>query len=221
LRLLAIENARGEHLGYFEELAERMGISVSYRRLWKGDSLEGALSHDFIVILGGPMSVNDTAEYPYLREEVELIRKALSSGKKLLGICLGAQLMAKALNSKVFPGDVKEIGWYPVELTEEAREDEIFSRFPQSFEVFQWHGETFDLPPGTVHIAQSQFYPNQAFRIGKSYALQFHFEVTAEMVKDWSREVPELRGEILSNLEEKIERLNKLAELFFEKWIEI
>ena len=221
MRLLALENAEGEHLGCFEQLAEARGITVEYRHLWRGDDLEGALEYDLIVILGGPMSVNDEDSYPYLAEEKAIIRQALAEEKPLLGVCLGAQLIASAMGARVYPGKEEELGWYPLTLTREGRRDDVFSAFPPQLEVFQWHGETFDLPQGATLLASSQLYPHQAFRIGRSYALQFHLEVTAEMVRDWSREVPERRDEILLNLEKRVAELNHWAEVFFDRWLRL
>jgi GMP synthase-like glutamine amidotransferase len=221
VRLLAIENAEGEHLGCFEELAEERGIEVEYRRLWRGDDLEKALEYELLVFLGGPMSVNDEAEYPYLVEEKALIRRALNADKPILGICLGAQLIASALGARVYPGEERELGWYPITLTEEGKRDEVFSAFPPHLEVFHWHGETFDLPRGAKLLAGSELYPHQAYRIGRSYALQYHLEVTAEMVRDWVRDVPERREEILLNLEQRVAELNRWAEVFFDRWLSL
>ncbi len=167
------------------------------------------------------MSVNDEEEFPYLVEEKKFIKEALAENKPLLGICLGSQLIASALGERVYPGEEKELGWYPLRLTEEGKSDEAFSDFPESFEVFQWHGETFDLPEGAKLLAASELYPHQAFRIGKGYALQFHLEVTKDMIMDWSREVPEKREEILRNIDEKVEKLNARAEIFFDRWLKV
>jgi GMP synthase-like glutamine amidotransferase len=221
VRLLALENVEGEHLGCFEQLAEARGISVEYRRLWRGDDLEDALEYDLIVILGGPMSVNDEESYPYLAEEKAMIRRALAENKPLLGVCLGAQLIASALGARVYPGEEKELGWYPLTLTQEGKQDEVFSAFPSRLEVFQWHGETFDLPREATLLASSQLYPHQAFRVGRSYALQYHLEVTSQMVREWSREVPDKRDEILLNLEERVAKLNHWAEVFFDRWLRL
>lgn len=139
-----------------------------------------------IIILGGPMNVYEVERYPFLIWEDLLIKDAIKEGKAVLGICLGAQLIAKALGAKVFKAPVKEIGWFQVELTPLGAEDRLFSCFPKNFPVFQWHGDTFDLPQGAKLMAQSFPVPNQAFRFGKEvYGLQFHLEVTEEMVKEW------------------------------------
>ncbi len=222
MRLLAVENWKGEHLGYFEELAEEHGVEVEYRRLWKGDSLDGALEEsELLVFLGGPMSVNDEGEYPYLAEEKRVIRQAVAENKPVLGICLGAQLIASALGARVYPGEVKELGWYRLLLTEAGAQDSVFSALPKEHEVFQWHGETFELPRGAVLLAGSELYPNQAFRVGRSYALQYHLEVTLGMIEDWVRSEPEVRERVLEDAESRVERLNRLAEVFFTRWLKL
>jgi len=165
--------------------------------------------------------VNDEAEYPYLVKEKQLIREALAAHKPLLGICLGAQLIANALGARVYPGERKELGWGEVVLTQAAREDEVFSAFPERHEVFHWHGETFELPEGAVLLSSSELYRHQAFRVGVSYGLQYHLEMTSELVRSWVREVPEVEEQALERLEERVRELNALAEVFFKRWVEL
>jgi len=146
-----------------------------------------------LVIMGGPMSVND--DIPYIRREEELVKEFITKGKKILGTCLGAQIMAKALGAKVYTGNKKEIGWYDIELTEDGIKDPVMKtlalhpgpgNFSKMFKVFQWHGETFEIPEGAVRLASSILYPNQAFRYGRNaYAFQFHIEVSKKMVYEW------------------------------------
>ncbi len=139
-----------------------------------------------LVVLGGPMNVDQTDEYPFLEPEVRWIREAIEARLPVLGICLGSQLLAKALGARVRPNPVKEIGWYAVELTSEAAHDRLFAGCGPRMTVFQWHGDTFESPAGAVHLARSDLCENQAFRYGDSaYALQFHVEVTSEMIDDW------------------------------------
>jgi GMP synthase (glutamine-hydrolysing) len=150
-----------------------------------------------LVVLGGPMNVDQTDEYPFLVPEVAWIRQATEARLPVLGVCLGAQLLAKALGAKVWQNPVKEIGWYPLELTPAAAVDPLFAGClnapgggsparAKTLQVFQWHGDTFDLPPGAVHLARSAACQHQAFRHGESaYGLQFHLEMTAEMIEDW------------------------------------
>jgi GMP synthase (glutamine-hydrolysing) len=139
-----------------------------------------------IVILGGPMNVYEEDHYPFLKVEDLFIKEAIERGKAILGICLGAQLIAKALGAKVFKASVKEIGWYDVSLTRIGFRDPLFSSLPKTFPVFQWHGDTFEIPKAGKLIATSTDVPHQAFRYGENvYGLQFHLEVTEEMIKDW------------------------------------
>lgn len=139
-----------------------------------------------IVLLGGPMNVYKEERYPFLKGEDLFIKEAIQRGKRILGICLGAQLISKALGARVFKAPVKEIGWYDVSLTEEGAEDSIFSHFPKTFSVFQWHEDTFEIPHAGKLIATSTNVHHQAFRYGENaYGLQFHLEVTEEMICDW------------------------------------
>ena len=139
-----------------------------------------------IVILGGPMNVYEEDHYPFLRDEDLFIKEAIQRGKFILGICLGAQLIAKALGAKVLKAPVKEIGWYDVSLTRIGSIDPLFSHLPKTFSVFQWHEDTFEIPHSATLITTSSLVPYQAFRYGdNAYGLQFHLEVTQEMIREW------------------------------------
>jgi GMP synthase (glutamine-hydrolysing) len=139
-----------------------------------------------LVVLGGPMNVDQTDKYPFLGPEVGWIRETIEAELPVLGICLGSQLVAKALGARVAPNAVKEIGWYPVEFTAAASDDRLFAGCGPRMTVFQWHGDAFELPKGAVQLARSDLCENQAFRYGsRAYALQFHLEVTAAMIEDW------------------------------------
>jgi GMP synthase (glutamine-hydrolysing) len=136
--------------------------------------------------MGGPMNVDETERYPALAHEVAWLQKAVEAEIPVLGVCLGSQLLAKALGARVYANRVKEIGWYDIELVSSAADDPLFAGSPQTINIFQWHGDTFDLPAGAVQLARSPQCENQAFRFGKSaYGLQFHLEVTAEIIDDW------------------------------------
>lgn len=142
-----------------------------------------------LIILGGPMNVNEEERYPFLRWEKTIIRTAIQEGIALLGICVGAQLIAAAAGAAVYQGRLKEVGWYPISITPEGQVDSVLGYLPEKPTVFQWHGEGFDLPAGARRLASSPYYENQAFRIGKNvYGLQFHLEVTAAMVERWLEE---------------------------------
>ncbi len=147
------------------------------------DSLD---AYSGIVILGGPMAVYD--DLPYLAREQDLIRKAMKSKIPILGICLGSQLIAQAAGGRVFKGSKKEIGWYDVSLSEAGRSD-VFRGVDEGriLRVFQWHGDTYDLPKGAVILASSDTYP-QAFRSGSAIGIQFHLEVDEKMIRRWIKE---------------------------------
>jgi GMP synthase (glutamine-hydrolysing) len=143
---------------------------------------------DLLVVLGGPIGVYEQREYPFLADEIALIRKRLEARRPMLGICLGAQLMAAALGARVFPGrNGKEIGWAPIQPAPDAALAPWFAPLlGPGLSVFHWHGDTFDLPAGALHLAKSESYPNQAFAIGDfALALQFHPEVIAADLESW------------------------------------
>jgi GMP synthase (glutamine-hydrolysing) len=169
-----------------------------------------------VVILGGPMNVYEEDHYPFLREEDLFIKEAIQRGKCVLGICLGAQLIAKALGAKIFKASLKEIGWYDILLTMIGSKDPLFSNLPKTFPVFQWHEDTFEIPKGGKLIATSTSVPHQAFRYGdNAYGLQFHLEVTETMIKEWmetyeeenkdAKASPFSKAEILTETEIEIE----------------
>jgi GMP synthase (glutamine-hydrolysing) len=179
-----------------------------------------------LVVMGGTMGVNEQEQHPWIERELALIRQAIDTARPVLGVCLGAQILAAAGGANVYPGDPpKEIGWGTIKLTPEGRSDPL-SRFlanPATAEptnVFQWHGDTFDLPPGGVLLAGSARFPQQAFRLGRAaYGLQFHFEVTEQMIRHWVglwRKEMESAGvtadEILSALKEHLPLLNRRGE---------
>jgi GMP synthase-like glutamine amidotransferase len=154
------------------------GFEVGCTRLFAGEALPSPDAVDLLVIMGGPMSVNDEAEFPWLVEEKAFIRRVVDAGTPVLGVCLGAQLIAGVLGARVYPNGEKEIGWFPVQGV--SADDTAF-QFPSSIEVFHWHGETFDLPEGAVRLAGSTACENQAFQVGRSViGLQFHLETTPE-----------------------------------------
>jgi GMP synthase (glutamine-hydrolysing) len=149
-----------------------------------------------LVILGGPMNVDEVASYRFLLPELDWIRQAVERELPTLGICLGAQLLAKALGKRVYRNTVKEIGWYEIEVLPAAAEDRLFAGRGPIETVFQWHGDTFDLPDGTVHLARGASCSSQAFRVGRSaYGVQFHVEMTAALIDEWLEE-PHFSAEV-------------------------
>jgi len=138
---------------------------------------------DCLVVLGGPMSAWDDAGHPWLIEEKRLIEGVLQAGKPVLGICLGAQLLADVLGARTYRGPHAEVGWCDLQTTEESRHHPVAEVLPERFETFLWHGDTFDLPTGALRIARSAAYDNQGFLWGPALALQFHLEVRPDWVQ--------------------------------------
>jgi GMP synthase (glutamine-hydrolysing) len=141
-----------------------------------------------IVSLGGPMNVYEEEKYPFLKLEDSFLKDAVKKEVPILGICLGAQLLAKAVGAKVERAKAKEIGWYKIPLTSEGKEDPLFHGIDNELNVFQWHGDTFNIPDGGKHLAESKLCPNQAFKYGRNaYGIQFHVEVTEQMIIEWTK----------------------------------
>jgi len=166
-----------EGLGSIEPWLETAGYEITATRLFDSMRLPGIDEFDLLIVMGGAMSVNDEGEYDWLAPEKQFIRHAITAGRAVLGICLGAQLIASSLGARVYPNRHKEIGWFPVQGVQ--CDDASRFHFSSSMDVFHWHGETFDLPPGAVQLARSKGCENQAFQIGRSVmGLQFHLETT-------------------------------------------
>lgn len=160
---------------------ERNGHKVTCTRLYAGDGFPHPDHVDFLIVMGGPMGVYDTDQFPWLIPEKTFIRLMLDAGKRALGICLGAQLIAAVLGARVYPNGQKEIGWFPLTKTADADTSALGRLLPERFDAFHWHGDTFDLPPGAVHLASTPVCRHQAYAIGERIlGLQFHLETTPE-----------------------------------------
>ena len=157
---------------------------VSLTELYRDEPLPSINDIDWLIVMGGPMSAHDESKYSWLKAEKDLIGQAIETGKPILGVCLGSQLIADVLGSKVYKNPEPEIGWFPIELSEKATSHELGRLIPPQVEVFHWHGETFDLPQGALHLASSQACENQAFVYGdRVLGLQFHLETTQETLE--------------------------------------
>jgi len=193
MSILILKNIATEGPGTIEDFLVHLNMHYTIIDLAR-HAVVPAVGYDTLVMLGGPMSVNDEDKYPYLTHEMKLAEQFIKEGKKVLGVCLGAQLMAKALGARVFVGAVKEIGWYDIEMNDAGLQDPLMAHLApdnRSCKVFHWHGETFDIPQGAERLAASELYPNQAFRFGNNaYALQFHIEVSKQMIFDWLKNEP-------------------------------
>lgn len=186
-RWLVLQHIPCEHLGLVEPVLKERGHEFHCARPFDGETVPADPGEwDGLIVLGGPMSANDGDRPGIIVDELRLVASALTASMPVLGICLGAQLIAKAAGAVIRRGAQKEIGWYPLTLTEMGRQDRILNGLPETFSVFQWHGETFDIPHGAVRLAGSERYPNQAFRLGsRVYGFQFHLETTAPMIREW------------------------------------
>jgi GMP synthase (glutamine-hydrolysing) len=165
------------HIGAW---AQKKGYSIKSTELFKDEPLPDPDGADLLVVMGGPMGVYDEKQYPWLLEEKRFLEKSIARGKKIIGICLGAQLLADVLGAKVYKNRYREIGWFPVRKKPDGKDDPIAGVFPETFTPFHWHGDTFDIPSGATCWAESDACPAQAFSFGdRIIALQFHLESTA------------------------------------------
>lgn len=185
--VLALRHVHFEDLGHFEPVLVERGLSVTYiDAVTDNLSAIDAAGPRLIVVLGGPIGAYEERIYPFLADELRLIEHRLRHNRPIIGICLGAQLMARALGARVYPGPVKEIGWAPLSLTEAGRQAPLKFLDAGSTAVLHWHGDTFDLPLGAVHLASSAVYENQAFAWGHAaLALQFHAEAGGLGLERW------------------------------------
>jgi GMP synthase-like glutamine amidotransferase len=185
MKALAIRHVLAEYLGMMERSLRNLGFKVEYLDTAKGEILKEPLEeYSLLVVLGGYMGAYEENLYPFLSYEFRLMEQALKLNIPILGICLGAQMLAKVLGARVFKGDKgKEIGWMDVF---KVGEHGLFQEFPNTLKVFQWHGDTFELPKGALRVYASEKYENQAFVYGKAVGLQFHIEVDQNMVKEWA-----------------------------------
>ena len=178
IRAHVLQHVPFEGIGSMASWLLSRGAQIGYTRFFEDSLLPSADGLDLVIVMGGPMSVNDEGEFPWLKPEKQFIREAIQKGIPMVGICLGAQLIANALGAKVYRNRKKEIGWFEIEAVTQA--DNRF-QFPKQFLAFHWHGETFDLPTGSFLLARSTVCENQAFQIGdKVIGLQFHLETTPE-----------------------------------------
>jgi GMP synthase (glutamine-hydrolysing) len=186
--VLVLQHIACEPPGEYEAVLHERGATLHRVELDEGEPLPPWRDFDAIVAMGGPMSVNDDAELPWLAGEKRAIGEAVRAGVPYFGACLGVQLLAASLGARVYAGPEPEVGVLPVTLTPEGVADALFSALPQTFPTLQWHGDTFDLPDGATRLASSPAFPNQAFRYGSSaYGIQFHVEVLPEMAREWAQ----------------------------------
>jgi GMP synthase (glutamine-hydrolysing) len=189
---VAIQHVPFEGPGSIAEAASRRGLELRLCHPYLGDALPSQQDIDGLVVMGGPMGVHDTAEHPHLARELELIAALVRAERPVLGVCLGAQLLAHALGARVYRGEQAEVGCGSVSLTGAGRADPVLGSLDaEVLPVVHWHQDTFDLPHDASWLARSELFPHQAFRIGeRAYGLQFHIEVNRALTEAWRERLP-------------------------------
>lgn len=217
--VLVVMHVASEGPGTLGAFLERNGFALRAARLYAGDALpDDPRAFAAILSMGGPMNVYEEDEYPYLRAEDALLRRAIAADVPVLGVCLGAQLIAKACDAAVYKAPAPEIGWSDVALTDDGRLDPLFAAAPPVLRVLQWHGDTFDIPSGGVHLAANAGCPNQAFRYRDAVGLQFHVEVDDELLRAWFG-LSEQGPAILREYRERQADLTRQAESIYSQWV--
>lgn len=233
MRVLVLQHIACEHPGVFADVMRERGAEAVPVEVDAGEPLPDWREFDAALVMGGPMGAGDDADHPWLSAERDLIREAVEAGKPFLGVCLGVQLLATALGAPVYAAEPAEVGLLEVELTPEGRADPLFAGLDDRFVSLQWHGDTFDLPEGSVRLASSPPIPNQAFRFGeRAYGVQFHLEVTGEMAVDW-RSIPAYRKSLaatlgdaagaafIADVQRRANELHPPARRLFANWLEL
>ncbi len=222
-KLLVIKHVEHEGLGTFEKHLKQADVSVDVLNAFEASAVWPDLkAYEGLVVMGGPMSVNDHKKHPFLAKEFKLIEAAIKQDLPYMGICLGAQILAHVLGAPVSPLPMKEIGWHPIMREPDADEDSLCDVFGQTESVFQWHGENFEIPKKAKQLFSAPLCYEQGFSYGNAYGFQFHIEVDAALIKSWMKvpvmkaELDELKGmidpeTILASIPEHIGRLEELS----------
>lgn len=225
-----LQHIECETLGTFESVLQKKNLTYRYIRPFQGEPVPNDLNDmEGLIIMGGPMGVYEEDQYPYLSDEIRLIKETLRRAKPVLGVCLGSQLLAHTLGAPVTKAKKKEIGWFSVYLTEDAKSDSLFSGVSSPLSAMHWHGDVFDLPKGAAALASSDLTKYQAFRYGKNaYGILFHLEVTKPMIEAWTlRFRAELESEhldpaaILKAGDRHFNSLEKAGTLIFNRWADL
>jgi GMP synthase-like glutamine amidotransferase len=232
MKALVLQHIECEPPGVYEDVLAERGIEIERVELDRGDAQPAWSGFDAVIAMGGPMSVNDDADHPWLTGEKRAIAEAVRAGVPFWGVCLGVQLLAASLGARVYPGPEPEVGLLPVTLSDEALADPVFAGLPRDVLTLQWHGDTFDLPEGAIALAGSPVCPNQAFRWGdRAYGIQFHLEVSTEMAKEWAtvpayeESLEKVKGpgalpRLIGDIEQAADGMRTRGRTLFERWLD-
>jgi GMP synthase-like glutamine amidotransferase len=184
VRIHCLQHVPFEGPGAIADWSARRGHELLHVHAYRGDVLPAAREVEALVVMGGPMSANDVSELAWLAAETRLVEQVLRADRPMLGVCLGAQILARALGARVYRARQREIGWWPLRVRPEARKATPLADWPESLVPLHWHGETFDLPAGAEHLAETETCPHQAFLWRRALGLQFHVEATPQSVAE-------------------------------------
>ncbi len=219
MNVLIIVHVESEGPGTLGVFLVSAGATLRMARLYAGDSVPESIDGlDAVVSMGGPMNVYEEEEYPFLSHETTLLRKAIDAGRPVLGVCLGAQMIAKACGARVIKSPKEEVGWGQIFLTDAGKEDVLFTGLPPTLGVLQWHEDMFEIPEAGSLIATGNDCPHQAFRYRNAFGLQFHVEVTRDILADWFKDSPDLDA-ILRRHKELKPDLDRHAERMYGNFL--
>lgn len=213
MRIHVFQHASFEGLGIISEWAEARGHSLHFTRWHLGETASSPEDWDLLIVMGGPMNIYEEEAYPWLKDEKVFLDGVLAQDRPVLGVCLGAQLLADRLGGAVGRNAWTEIGWGALELTQVGAEDPVFSALPRRFEAFHWHGDTFAIPPGAVHGAFTEACAAQAFRKGRCIGLQCHLELSPESLQGLIEHTETFEGRYVQSPEVFLAREQAFAEL--------
>ena len=232
-KVLVFQHVPYEPLGLLDPMLRQHKHRIRYVNFGRDDATIPALdNYAALIVLGGPMNIGQESEYPHLELEKQAILQAMEQEMPILGICLGAQLIASALGAKVYPAKGVEIGWHPVQTTRQAASDPLARHFADNEKIFQWHGHTFDLPTEATPLISGELCANQGFRVGhNTYGLQFHLEACESVIERWltvpqheddlAKLAPNAAEEIRQQNRSALPRSKQLAEKVFGEFIEM
>ena len=225
-----LQHIHCETPGIISDCLQSANIDMRFVRTFERNPIPSNLdTRAGLIVMGGPMSVYDHEQFPFLLEEQRLIEKALKDDKPVLGVCLGSQLLAATLGAEVKSGAQKEIGWHPVTLTEDAATDALWKELPARFTAYHWHGDVYDLPQGAVSLASSELTPCQGFRYGtNAYGFLFHMEVTEKIIENMVAEFQDELEEqcitaesIIQKTRDYLSALQTVGGRVFRRWVKL